>query len=90
MMELPAHLIRSIESTHVAFEGLSHPLKVISVDPEPPSGEPRAALITVETTHNGEARRASCAIAPPMLDDDREVVTTLAERMRGVLTGESS
>jgi hypothetical protein len=84
--DLSPHLIRSIESTHVAFEGLSHPLRVVSVDPEP--AEPRAARITVETTHNGEARRTSCAIPPAALDDEREVVTTLAESMRGALCGE--
>ena len=86
MKDLSPHLIRSIESTHVAFEGLSHPLRVVSVDPEPE--EPRAALITVETTHNGEAKRASCAISPAVLDDEREVVTTLAECMRSVLCGD--
>ena len=89
MMDLSPHLIRSIENTHVAYEGLSHPLRVVSVDPEPEAApEPRAARITVETTHNGEARRASCAIPPAVLDDERQVVTTLAECMRGVLSGE--
>jgi hypothetical protein len=88
VMHLPEHLIRSIETTHVAFEGLSHPLRVISIDPEPTGKEPHAALITVETTHNGETRRASCAIAPPVLDDERQVVTTLAECMREVLCGD--
>jgi len=89
VMDLPQHLIRVIESTHVAFEGLSHPLKVVSVDPDPPPPhEPRATMITVEIEHNGETKRASCTLNRSRLEDEREVVTTLAERMRGVLTGE--
>jgi hypothetical protein len=88
-MELPHHLIRSIENTHVAFEGLSHPLRVVNVDAEAASSEgPPAAVITVETSHNGEPRRASCAITPIVMEDEREVVTRLAECMRTVLCGE--
>ena len=82
-MDLPDHLKRSIENTHVAFEGLSHPLRVVSVDAEPP-----AARITVETVHNGETKRACCPVDSSALEDERQVVLTLAERMRGVLSGE--
>lgn len=75
----------------MAFEGLSHPLKLVNADAAPASSHaPPEVLITVETTHNGEARRASCAIAADVMDDEREVVTRLAECMRSVLAGERS
>ncbi|HVL68238.1 MAG TPA: hypothetical protein VM364_13325 [Vicinamibacterales bacterium] len=87
-MVLPQHLSQSIERTNVAFEGLSHPLRIVAVDPDPPPPqEPTAAKITVETAHNGATHRATCVIPLSELGDERHVATTLAECMRGVLAG---
>ena len=86
-MDLPSHLRQAIETTHVAFEGLSHPLRVIGTEADPPPPrEPEALRITVEAVHNGEPRHATCAFSVPTLDDERHVATTLAETMRNALS----
>ena len=88
-MELPRELVQAVESTHVAFEGLSHPLRLVSVEPDPPaSGAPVTATLTVETTHDGQPRRAACRVDVSALADQRQIATALAETMREVLAGE--
>ena len=88
-IELSRKLIEAVESTHVAFEGLSHPLRLVGAEPDPPPpGAAEAATLTVETTHNGEPRRATCRVGLSALADERHVATALAETMREVLAGE--
>lgn len=88
-MELPASLVTAIERTHVAFQGLSHPLRLVSVEADSPA-PPRASAVTivVETTHEGHASRARCRFSPEELADERHVVEMLGARMRAVLTGD--
>lgn len=83
-MELKPHLKHAIESTYVAYEGLSHPLRVVGTEPALAS-DAEVVHVTVEAVHNGEPRRASCAFDGASLDDERHVATTLAERMREAL-----
>ena|SRR5688500_6347761 len=87
-MNLSPELLRAIESTHVAFEGLSHPLRYVGaeLDADPPATA--AVNVTVEAAHNGQALRATCRFAVPRLDDERHVATALAETMREVFAGE--
>jgi len=88
-MELPATLVAAIESTHVAFQGLSHPLRIVSVEadsPLPPGAE--AVTITVETRHEAHASRAQRRFTPAELADERHVVEMLGAAMRAVLTGD--
>lgn len=88
-MDLPTHLRQIIETTHVAFEGLSHPLRVVGTDPDPPPPqEPRAVRITVEAVHNGEPKHAACEFSLPALGDEHHVATTLALTMRNALAEE--
>ena len=88
-MTLPPHLVHAIESTHVAFEGLSHSLKLLAVDADPPPPQaPTGAVLTVETTHEGRSHTVSCVIPLSTLEDDRQVATTLAATMREALARE--
>src|SRR5687767_12945551 len=88
-MDLPPELLRSIESTHVAFEGLSHPLRCVGVELDGSAAhEPNAVNVTVEAAHNGQSRRATCRFDMSKLDDERHVAIALAETMREVLAGE--
>lgn len=88
-MHLTPELVRAIESTHVAFEGLSHPLRCVEAEPSPPPPlEPQTVTVTVEAAHNGHAHRAACRFAASRMDDERHVATALAETMREVLAGE--
>ena len=88
-MNLPPDLLRAIESTHVAFEGLSHPLRCVGAEQDPPPPrEPQVVDVTVESAHNGHTRRATCRFPASQLQDERHVATSLAETMREVLAGE--
>ena len=88
-MTLSPELLRTIESTHVAFEGLSHPLRCVRAELDPtPRRETEAVSVTVEAAHNGEAWQATCRFPLSSLSDGRHVATTLAETMREVLAGE--
>ena len=87
-MDLSPELLRSIESTHVAFEGLSHPLRCIGAELDRTARESEAVTVTVESAHNGESRRATCRFDRSKLDDERHVAIALAETMREVLAGE--
>jgi len=85
-MELPHSLVIAIESAHVAFEGLSHQLRVVSVDPDPAPPATRAGLtVTVETTHNGEPKRVTCRFRDQDLEKPPQVVDTVASAMRATL-----
>ena len=82
-MQLPHALIVAIESAHVAFEGLSHPLRVVSVEPNlPPQGR---TVVTVETVHNSEPVRIVCHFTDEDLADGPHVVDTVGTTMRGAL-----
>ncbi len=88
-MDLSPELLRTIESTHVAFEGLSHPLRCVGAEVDPTAPKENAVVnVTVEAAHNGEPRRVTCRFATSSLDDERHVALTLAETMREVLAGE--
>lgn len=88
-MELPHPLVSAIESAHVAFEGLSHPLRVVSVDPEPgPPAARTGVAVTVETTHNGEHKRVVCRFTDQQLQAQPEVVDSVASAMRATLLDE--
>ena len=88
-MDLSPELLRVIESTHVAFEGLSHPLRCVRAEVDnSPQREPSAVNVTVEAAHNGQPRRATCRFEMSKLDDGRHVATALAETMREVFAGE--
>jgi hypothetical protein len=85
-MELPASLVTAIESAHIAFEGLSHPLKVVSVDPDPAPPEVRSGLaVTAEITHNGEHKRVVCRFSDDELAAEPQVVDRIATAMRATL-----
>ena len=85
-MELPHPLVSAIESAHVAFEDLSHPLKVVSVDPEPaPPASRTGVAVTVETIHNGEHKRVTCRFTDQQLGAQPEVVDAVASAMRATL-----
>lgn len=88
-MELAPELVAAIESAHVAFEGLAHPLKVVGVEPDklPPITTTRVK-ITVETAHNGTTKRASSVIVFDSLADVADVVKSLGHAMHGVLAGD--
>lgn len=91
VMELPRSLAAAIESTHVAFEGLSYPLRLVSVQPEPPPpAAPTGAKLTVETVHAGTPRQVISPIASEQLKDEALVVEVLASAMRNLLTGTST
>ena len=81
-MELPGHLRQAIESTYVAYEGLSHPLRVVHVD-GPDAGTLR---ITVEAAHNGTAHHVTAPFDQAAVEDERAVATRLAELMREALS----
>ena len=88
-MDLSPELLRSIESTHVAFEGLSHPLRCIGAELDGSArAEAEVVNVTVEAAHNGQSRRATCRFEMSKLDDERHVAIALAETMREVLAGE--
>ena len=88
-MELSHSLLDAIESAHVAFQGLSHPLRFAGVQPDPPAPmDATSAIITVETTHEGEVYRAQCRIDLNNVDDEAHVVEALAGAMRAALTGD--
>ena len=88
-MELRDTLVKAIESTHVAYQGLSHPLRFSGARSEPPErGRVPSAVIAVDTSHEGTTHRAQCRIPLDHLDDDRYVVEAVAAAMRHVLTGE--
>ncbi|CAN5703206.1 hypothetical protein BH24ACI5_BH24ACI5_17350 [soil metagenome] len=88
-MDVPHALVTVIESTHVAFEGLSHPLRLIRVDPDPlPPLEARGADLTVETLHNGKVSHAHHRFGFHELDDPKHVVSELANAMLAELKRE--
>ena len=82
-MELSHSLVVAIETAHVAFEGLSHPLRVVSAERHP-TPEGRTA-VTVETTHNGDARRVICHFTDKELSDEPGVVDAVGATMRTAL-----
>lgn len=85
-MELPHPLVSAIESAHVAFEGLSHPLRVVSVDPEPgPPAARTGSAVTIETIHNGQPKRVVCRFTDQELQAQPRVVDTVASAMRAAL-----
>lgn len=89
-MELHDTVVKAIESTHVAFQGLSHPLRFSEVRSDPPEqGQPPSAVIAVETVHEGTTYRAQCRLPQAHLDDAPYIVEALAGAMRHVLTGDS-
>lgn len=82
-MHLPPHLVTAIETTHVAFEGLSHPLRVVSVDR---AGSSEGTIqVTVATSHAGRTVHAARRFGPDELDDEKQVTAALAEAMRAEL-----
>jgi len=82
-MELPHSLVVAIESAHVAFEGLSHPLKIVSVERHPaPHGR---TAVTVETIHSGEPIRIVCHFTDQDLSDQPHVLDTFGATMRSTL-----
>ena len=86
-MELPRSLVAAIESTHVAFEGLSYPLRLVSVEPDPPPPlERTGAKLTVETVHAGTGRQVVTRLSAEQLKDEAHVVEVLATAMRNLLT----
>lgn len=89
-MELSDTLVKAIESTHVAYQGLSHPLRFSGVGADA-DGSTRSgwAVIAVDTVHDGATYRAQCRLPLEHLDDTPYVVETLAAAMRHVLTGET-
>ena len=88
-MELSPDLVRAIESTHVAYQGLSHPLRLVGAERESPDTSASTTVkVTVESAHDGTSRRATCRFTASGLDDKRNVATALAETMREVLAGE--
>ena len=89
-MELPDALIKAIESTHVAYQGLSHPLRFSGARSDPgASGGHGSAVISVDTIHDGTTYRAQCRLPVDHLTDVPYVVEALAAAMRHVLTGET-
>lgn len=87
-MHLSPELLRAIESTHVAFQGLSHPLRCIGAELPAQPRNPQVVDVTVEAAHDGQPQRATCRFAVSQLDDERHVATALAEAMREVFAGE--
>ena len=81
-MNISHALIETIESTHVAFQGLSHRLRFIGADEDGQDG----ATLTVETVHEGVPHRAACAIPLPELENGPAVAEALAAAMHAVLT----
>src|SRR5688500_14842549 len=87
--ELSAELVSLIESTHVAFEGLSHPLRLVNVVLVPPPPMRSLSMsLTVEVTHEGVVSRGECVIGLDNIKDHQYVVEALAMTMRDVLTGD--
>ena len=82
-MHLPPHLVTAIETTHVAFEGLSHPLRVVSVDRTDLTAG--TIEVTVATSHAGRTVHASRQFGRDELDDEKQVTAALAEAMRAEL-----
>lgn len=81
-MDITPHLRQAIESTHVAFQGLSHPLRVVAITSEPAAGAGLAgARIIVETAHNESTQQATAAFTRAELNDEKHVLTTLAAAM---------
>ena len=80
-MHLPPHVVTAIESTHVAFEGLSHPLRIVSVDP---AGSAAAGTIeiTVATSHEGRTVQCVRRFGPDELKDEKQVTAMLADAVR--------
>ena len=83
-MQLPPHLVSAIKSTHVAFEGLSHPLRIVSVDPAK-TGEAGTIEITVETSHEGRTVQCVRPFRPGELNDEKRVTAALADAVRAEL-----
>lgn len=83
-MNLPAHLVTLIEGTHVAYEGLSHPLRIVSVDRAGSSGG-EAIEIAVATSHEGRTVHASRRFDPDELNDEKQVTAVLADAIRAEL-----
>jgi hypothetical protein len=83
-MQLPPHLVSAIESTHVAFEGLSHPLRIVGVD-QAGSGAAGTIEITVATSHGGRAVQCVCPFRPDELTDEKRVTAALADAVRAEL-----
>ena len=83
-MHLSQHLVTAIEGTHVAFEGLSHALRIVSVDEigAPASG---AVEITVATHHNGRTVHAAHRFGSGELADEKQVTAVLADAVRAEL-----
>lgn len=89
-MELPETLVKAIESTHVAYQGLSHPLRFSGARADDDaSGRRGSAIIAVDTVHDGTTYRAQCRLPLDHLDDPPYVVEALAAAMRHALTGEA-
>ena len=83
-MHLPPHLASAIEATHVAFEGLSHPLRIVSVD-HTESSAGRTIEITVATSHEGRTIHAARRFGSDDLADEKQVTATLADAVRAEL-----
>ena len=83
-MNIPPHLIHAIESTHVAFETLSHPLRFIGAEPQGGG----SVVITVETSFDGRPVRVSHPFSDQDLADERRVSKVLAEEVRSVFRRE--
>ena len=84
-MQLPPHLVSAIESTHVAFEGLSHPLRIVSVDQAGPGAE-GTIEITVGSSHEGRPVQCVCRFGPDELQDEKLVTAALADAVRAKLS----
>jgi hypothetical protein len=83
-MQLAPHLVSAIESTHAAFEGLSHPLRIVSVD-HAGSGAAGMIEITVATSHEGRQVQCARRFRPDELEDEKQVTATLADAIRAEL-----
>jgi hypothetical protein len=78
------HLVAAIESTHVAFEGLSHPLRIVSADRDE-SAAGVTIEITVAASHEGRTVHCVRRFGAGELEDEKRVTAMLADGIRAEL-----
>ena len=83
-MHLPQHLVTAIEGTYVAYQGLSHPLRIVSVD-QAGSSTGGTIEVTVATSHEGRTVHASRRFERDELNDEKQVTAMLADAVRAEL-----
>lgn len=87
-MELSQQLTAAIASTHVAFEGLSYPLRLVNAELDTArDGDAASVTITVATDYAGQTKRATCTFRRAAMDDTTQVTAQLADAMRRELSG---